>query len=652
MSNLANDKKTIKPKPIMFASLLALLLVSCGREPHEVGSGTVRLATEAEAQRIEVLVGSYVIGIKDPRTPALALQSFSGYLSESRFHNSFLTSSPKMLDPRLKDLRYIAMIDLVGSSPNRLSRLRQDEDLFAPAWLTKADPLDYGKFDSGDLTPVPTMLAEATFRSPQDAAAVLGEWTKLGLLHFAEPNYINRLQGDFDKFNEDFTSGSQFWHKAIRLSEGFAAIEARDLSKGVSDQAIAANPPVIAVMDSGLDTGHKDFKDRLFVNPSPGASGCAGDLHGCDTTKATKERLGIGEVHPYSTAGPGEPCPAIAAGSAASGSSGVDGSCAHGTHVAGIIAANYSSEEQAGGVCPVCKIMTIKIISEVNGKGVATDTAILNGLKYLTVFKQDGRSVVRVINSSFGKYARSRAVALLVNVLRSPPYNMLMIGAAGNENSMLRQYPGALSEAIGVTSVNKDFKKSYFSNFGMWADIAAPGGDNSADILSTEPGDTYGSRSGTSMAAPMVAGAAGLLLAVEPNLTATGLKERLIETANPAIYQQNFNYYLPPDSQSQRIPLLGSGVLDVAAAINKQSQQAPVTPPLNRVQSGCGIIGDVSKEGSAFRNHFIEPNYHTDGSGPSEARKNRSDIVLLLLLLGFPAGFATLCNLVSGNPTV
>ena len=545
----------------MATGLLTLLLIACGRAPHEVGSATVRLATEAETKRAEVVTGSYIVGLKDPRSPTLALQSFSGYLSETRFHNSFLTGSSAMLDPRVEDLRYITMVDLAVSpvfpdSPaGNSSHTYPQTDSFAPKWLGRADLLDFNKFDSDDLQPMPTMLAEATFSSPAAAAEVLEEWAKLGLLYFAEPNFINRLQGDFDSFNREYSSGSQFWHQSIRLAEGFAAIDARDLSKSVSDQAIAANPPVIAVMDSGLDTAHQDFEDRLFINPSPGASGCVADLHGCDTTKASKESLGTGEIHPYLTSGPGEACPAVAAGSGA----GSSGNCAHGTHVAGIVAANYNASNKTGGVCPVCKILTIKVLSDTEGNGGATDSAILNGLKYLTVFKQNGRGVVRVINSSFGKYTRSRAVALLVNVLSAPPYNMLMIGAAGNENSMQRQYPGALNDAIGVTSTAKSFKKSSFSNFGMWTDIAAPGGETSEAILSTEPGDTYGSRAGTSMATPMVAGAAGLILAVEPNLSTTALKERLIRTANPAIYKHNPSYYLPPDSLSQRIPLLGSG---------------------------------------------------------------------------------------------
>ncbi|WP_299095165.1 S8 family serine peptidase [uncultured Metabacillus sp.] len=90
-----------------------------------------------------------------------------------------------------------------------------------------------------------------------------------------------------------------------------------------------------------------------------------------------------------------------------------------------------------------------------------------------------------------------------------------MIAAAGNENTMQPSYPAAFSKVLSVAAVSYTGQRAPFSNYGDYIDVAAPG----VQIPSTYFNQQYAALSGTSMASPHVAGLAGLLLSVNPNLT-------------------------------------------------------------------------------------------------------------------------------------
>jgi subtilisin family serine protease len=171
---------------------------------------------------------------------------------------------------------------------------------------------------------------------------------------------------------------------------------------------------------------------------------------------------------------------------------------------------------------------------------------------------------------------------------------------------MIRSYPAALSNAVAVAAVGVDgnassVQKANFSNYGPWVDIAAPG----VNLISTISGSSVGPESGTSMASPVVAGAAGLLLSAFPSLTYGELRDRLLNTASASrLYGSeldsdggavNLQYYYPKVSgESVRRPLLGGGLLDVNGMLNN-SKNSATGQPIERVTAGCGVIGaDVS----------------------------------------------------------
>jgi len=212
----------------------------------------------------------------------------------------------------------------------------------------------------------------------------------------------------------------------------------------------------------------------------------------------------------------------------------------------------------------------------------------------VTLFRRQGSPAVRVINASFGKFVRSRTVGLLIRLMRQTNGTVL-IGASGNEDTLSMEYPAAFTDAIAVAAVDIKLNKVGFSNFGRWVDISAPG----SNILATVPGTALETKSGTSMAAPMVAGVAGLLLYQSPTISFDDLRQALLNSADPSFYSAdheggfNFhNYYPKIEQESIRQPLLGTGLLNANAALRRDvNAEQPLFSDLNRVRKGCGTVG-------------------------------------------------------------
>jgi thermitase len=108
---------------------------------------------------------------------------------------------------------------------------------------------------------------------------------------------------------------------------------------------------------------------------------------------------------------------------------------------------------------------------------------------------------------SLGGAESSQALQDAVNYAWSR--NVVVVAAAGNSGSSVRSYPGACDNVVCVASTNESDTRSYFSSYGSWVDVAAPG----SNILSTVRGGGYAYSSGTSMATPLVAGEAALVFA-------------------------------------------------------------------------------------------------------------------------------------------
>jgi subtilisin family serine protease len=147
---------------------------------------------------------------------------------------------------------------------------------------------------------------------------------------------------------------------------------------------------------------------------------------------------------------------------------------------------------------------------------------------------------------------------------------VVVVAAAGNLNNTRKQFPAAADCALGVTAIDPDRVKASFATYGNWVSLAAPG----VGIHSTLPVNGYGSWSGTSMAAPFVAGQAALLLGLDSDLTVVQVADLMGGTAAP----------LNPTNPGY-INQLGAGQIDVIASL--QALQAGVIPEIGVLDDDC-----------------------------------------------------------------
>ncbi|MCM3125427.1 MULTISPECIES: S8 family peptidase [unclassified Mesobacillus] len=211
----------------------------------------------------------------------------------------------------------------------------------------------------------------------------------------------------------------------------------------------------------------------------------------------------------------------------------------HGTHVSGIIASETNNQEGIAGITWYNKIMPIKAMG---AEGYGTTFDIAKGI----IWAVDHGA--NVINMSLGNYQPSSLLKEAIDYAYNK--NVVMISAAGNENTMQPSYPAAYPEVLSVSAVDNTGRRASFSNYGDYIDVSAPG----VQITSTYFNQQYAALSGTSMASPHVAGLAGLLLSANPNLT----NREVIDIIKNSAYDLGI-----PGNDSD----FGNGLIDVKNAL-------------------------------------------------------------------------------------
>ena len=190
------------------------------------------------------------------------------------------------------------------------------------------------------------------------------------------------------------------------------------------------------------------------------------------------------------------------------------GSSDHGVHVAGIAAAATNNGVGVASIGYNTQFMPVRV-----GDGVS----IIYGYEGIAYAADMGCDI---INCSWGGFGFSSYGEDIVNYATFNK-DALVVCAAGNQNRNQKYYPAAFENAFAVSSVNSSDVKSFFTNYGYWVDIAAPG----ENIYSTVNDGNYNHNTGTSMAAPVVSGAAALVKAKYPQLSAMQIAERLRSTS-------------------------------------------------------------------------------------------------------------------------
>ncbi len=210
--------------------------------------------------------------------------------------------------------------------------------------------------------------------------------------------------------------------------------------------------------------------------------------------------------------------PHLVEGHAARGTDPTHDGHGHGTHVAGIAAAVAGDGFGTAGLAHRAAIMPVKVIDD-DGLGYASDVA--EGVLWAV---DHGATV---INMSLAGTQRSSVLEAAIS--HAVDQGVVVVAAAGNafRDGNPAIHPASHPEVIAVASLSDRDSRSAFSSVGDWVDIAAPG----TSILSARPGGVHGFASGTSMAAPLVAAAAALLLQADEELTNLDVAEVLRDTA-------------------------------------------------------------------------------------------------------------------------
>jgi thermitase len=179
----------------------------------------------------------------------------------------------------------------------------------------------------------------------------------------------------------------------------------------------------------------------------------------------------------------------------------------HGTHVAGIVAATADNSIGVAGVCPGCTILAGKVLSDT---GMGSSSGLANGINWAV------NSGAKVINMSLVVGASLTLEAAVNNAWSK---GVVLVAAAGNGGNQTMTYPAAYPNVIAVGATDNNDAKASFSTYGdTWVDVAAPGVNvystfpNHKFVIARQSGRSYGYDvgSGTSMAAPVVAGVAAL----------------------------------------------------------------------------------------------------------------------------------------------
>jgi subtilisin family serine protease len=223
----------------------------------------------------------------------------------------------------------------------------------------------------------------------------------------------------------------------------------------------------------------------------------------------------------------------------------------HGTHVAGIVHT----------VAPDAKLLILRALTS-EGDGDIFNVA--EAIDYAVDHDAD------VINLSLGTSEDSQL--LRDAVLRATRADVLVVASAGNEGADIRQYPAASNCVVGVTSVDANDIHSGFANYGGWVGVAAPG----ESIFNAFPTDGYATWSGTSMAAPFVAGQAALIRSLRPRMTVRDVANLIGGTADSiSLLNPGYN------------GLLGDGRIDLAASVYAAAGDGSPRANRARISSSC-----------------------------------------------------------------
>ena len=286
---------------------------------------------------------------------------------------------------------------------------------------------------------------------------------------YSQPQNIIERPADDSSLSQSTAYHANDWQPSsmnLSLSEEWALIKINiprlwQITKG--DPTI-----LVAVLDTGIDKGHEDLIGKVKAETNLTGSTTVLDIYG------------------------------------------------HGTHIAGLIAANSENSVGIAGVAPDIRLLNVKVAddsgrcqSSVLAEGIIW--AVDNGAHVINISAEVGESSPQLEDAV--NYAWSKGV--------------LIVAAAGNGGNEIPVYPAFYEKCIAVTALRDNDKLAPLSNYGDWVDVAAPG----FNIYSTLPDNNYGHKTGTSFATAYVSGLAALLFTIVADADGDGRLNHEVRTA-------------------------------------------------------------------------------------------------------------------------
>ncbi len=347
---------------------------------------------------------------------------------------------------------------------------------------------------------------EVELENSQSLEDLLAEYNEDPDIEYAELNYIVSinvvpndplfpLQWSLNNTGQMYPESGNYNHPPGTPDCDIDAPQAWSVSTGLSDV-------IIAVVDTGVYYGHRDLQNSMWINEA--------ELNG--STEVDDDDNGyVDDIYGYDFYNDdGDP----------------NDDNGHGTHCAGIIAAEPNNGLDITGICWNAEVMSLKFLDRY-GYGDIEDAA--------TAFYYAVENGAEIISNSWGGDYAPQTLRDAIDYANSQ--GVIVVAAAGNNNSDTISYPAACENVIAVAATNSNDEKATFSDYGDLVDIAAPG----VDILSLRPENKYTGinydgftsiASGTSMACPHVAGACGLLLSANPTLSVDEVYELILQTGD------------------------------------------------------------------------------------------------------------------------
>jgi subtilisin family serine protease len=345
------------------------------------------------------------------------------------------------------------------------------------------------------------------------------------------------------------------------------ADEAWDSTQGSADV-------VVAVLDTGIDLDHPDLAGRLWTNPGEVDSdhidndrnGYIDDVHGWDFV----------DEDPIAAPNPGDPYS--------------EDGVAHGTAIAGVIAAMGNNGEGIAGIAWNVRIMPVRILDNF---GSGTSSNATRALRYAVANGAD------IVNLSFTGTEVDPAFEDAVREAYAA--NVVVVAAVGNsgnggiDTDETPIYPACFMGpngedwVIGVAASTPDDTKANFSNYGSTcADLSAPGEDIFSTMYQNSRWNSFddyylGGWAGTSIAAPMVSGSVALLKSLYPSITVSQVKTILQLSADPM--------------QERGTPAagkVGSGRVNIAKALAIAPEILAASQPEAPSDDDAGVVRDAS----------------------------------------------------------